>query len=163
MTSKEPKRLPSVKVYEVVVGVDYSSPSEQALQTALDMARRRTGSHVHVVAVAEGYPAAVTEALSAEATTNFLSEAKATLESYIDEQLSKRQNLFNRKTIFATADFGDPAERLVQIAKEVNANLIVVGTHGKGALEQALLGSVSQKVLREAPCSVLVVRAEPEA
>ncbi|MDX2052610.1 MAG: universal stress protein [Polyangiaceae bacterium] len=163
MTSKEPKRLPSVKVYEVVVGVDYSSPSEQALQTALDMARRRSGSHIHVVAIAEGYAPNMSEDLTADAKAAFLAEAKATLEAYVDQELARRQNLFNRRSIFTIVDFGDPADRLVEIAKEVGANLIVVGTHGKGAVEQMLLGSVSQKVLRHAPCSVLVVRAEPEA
>ncbi|MGV3721695.1 MAG: universal stress protein [Actinomycetota bacterium] len=53
---------------------------------------------------------------------------------------------------------GDPAQGLLDVARDEGADLIVVGSHGRGVLEQFLLGSVSQQVLRHAPCSVLVVR-----
>ncbi len=53
---------------------------------------------------------------------------------------------------------GDPAERIVEEAERVDADLIVVGTHGKGLPRRLLLGSVSEKVLRTAHRDVLVVR-----
>lgn len=117
---------------------------------------------MHVVSIAEGYGPSMSEDLTADAKAAFLDEAKATLESYVDQQLIRRQNLFNRKSIVAKVEFGDPAHCLIETAREIGANLIVVGTHGKGFLEEMVIGSVSSKVLREAPCSVLVVRAEPE-
>jgi nucleotide-binding universal stress UspA family protein len=158
MSTRDSRRLPSVRGFEVVVGIDYSKSAEQALATAFDMARRRTGSHVHVVAVAEGYGPRMSEDLTVDAREAFLTEASATLESTIDEVLSRRQILLNRKSIFSIVEFGDPAETLLKVARDVSANLIVVGTHGKGPLEQVLLGSVSMKVLRDAPCTVLVVK-----
>jgi nucleotide-binding universal stress UspA family protein len=54
---------------------------------------------------------------------------------------------------------GDPAEAIVQIAGEVDAGLIVMGTHGRSGLGRLLLGSVAERVLREAPCPVLTVRS----
>ncbi len=64
---------------------------------------------------------------------------------------------------------GDPASEIVRYAEEQVVDLIVMGTHGRSGLERLLMGSVAEKVMREAPCSVLVVKlpkgvrvAEPE-
>ena len=56
---------------------------------------------------------------------------------------------------------GHPFVELVRYAKDNAIDLIVVGTHGRGAIAHILLGSVAEKVVRKAPCPVLVVR-EPE-
>jgi nucleotide-binding universal stress UspA family protein len=53
---------------------------------------------------------------------------------------------------------GDPAESIVDAARSERADVIVVGSHGRGALGRALIGSVSDQVVRHAPCPVLVVR-----
>jgi nucleotide-binding universal stress UspA family protein len=56
-------------------------------------------------------------------------------------------------------EMGDPAETVCQVAAEEKADLVAVGSHGKGWARRALLGSVSQHVIQHAPCPVLVVRA----
>jgi nucleotide-binding universal stress UspA family protein len=56
-------------------------------------------------------------------------------------------------------EIGDPAETVCQVAAEEKADLVVVGSHGKGWARRALLGSVSDHVIQHAPCPVLVVRA----
>jgi nucleotide-binding universal stress UspA family protein len=53
---------------------------------------------------------------------------------------------------------GFPAEDIVRLATEVQADLIVVGTHGRRGLSHLLLGSVAERVIRTAPCPVLTVR-----
>ena len=53
---------------------------------------------------------------------------------------------------------GTPWEEILSTAQEVKADLIIVGTHGRRGLPRALLGSVAEKVVRLAPCPVLVVR-----
>ncbi|RVH85207.1 universal stress protein, partial [Sinorhizobium medicae] len=53
---------------------------------------------------------------------------------------------------------GDYAETILAVADEVDADLIVVGSRGLGGLRGLLVGSVSQKVVQHADCSVLVVR-----
>jgi nucleotide-binding universal stress UspA family protein len=53
---------------------------------------------------------------------------------------------------------GDPAGVIAEEARETGADLIVVGTRGHGAVARAVLGSVSTRIVHEAPCDVLVVR-----
>ncbi len=57
---------------------------------------------------------------------------------------------------------GQPAETIVRVALERNADLIVMGTHGRTGLGRVLLGSVAEKVVRLAPCPVLTVRYQRE-
>ncbi len=53
---------------------------------------------------------------------------------------------------------GTPSDRIVAVADQIEASLVVVGTAGGGGLRRMLLGSVAEDVLRQAPCSVLLVR-----
>lgn len=58
---------------------------------------------------------------------------------------------------------GVPAESIVEAAREAKAELIVVGTHGRTGFERLVLGSVAERVVREAPCPVLTVKAKQAA
>lgn len=58
---------------------------------------------------------------------------------------------------------GDPATAILQVAQELGCDLIVMGTHGRGGLGRLLMGSVADKVVREAPCLVLTVKVPPPA
>jgi nucleotide-binding universal stress UspA family protein len=60
-------------------------------------------------------------------------------------------------TVDRRVELGAPAQRLVAVAEDEDAELIVVGSRGRGALRAALLGSVSTEVIGAAPCPVLVV------
>jgi nucleotide-binding universal stress UspA family protein len=55
-----------------------------------------------------------------------------------------------------------PASEIVQYAKEQTIDLIVMGTHGRGFMGHAVMGSVAEKVVRTAPCPVLTVRNSPQ-
>ena len=66
-------------------------------------------------------------------------------------------------TPLASADVhilsGEPGPAICELARELSARAIVIGTRGRGGLKRALLGSVSDHVVRNAPCSVVVTRA----
>jgi nucleotide-binding universal stress UspA family protein len=53
---------------------------------------------------------------------------------------------------------GDPAEMIAEAAADANADLIVMGTHGRTGLTRLVMGSVAEEVLRHAPCPVLTIR-----
>ena len=57
---------------------------------------------------------------------------------------------------------GEPWDQIVSVAREEAVDLIVMGTHGRTGLRRALIGSVAERVVRHAPCTVMVVRA-PQA
>lgn len=57
---------------------------------------------------------------------------------------------------------GDPAAVIAETAEEIGADLIVVGSHGREGVRRALLGSVSETVIRHAPCPVFVARRQGE-
>lgn len=57
---------------------------------------------------------------------------------------------------------GNPSTEIVQTAQEINAGLIVLGTHGRTGLSHVLMGSVAERVARHAPCPVLIVREKSE-
>lgn len=58
---------------------------------------------------------------------------------------------------------GDAVDEILAHAQEDHADLIVMGTHGRGGLAHMLLGSVAEKVVRQSPCAVLTVHAKPAA
>jgi len=57
---------------------------------------------------------------------------------------------------------GNPAAEIVELAEELGVGLVVVGSRGLGGVRRALMGSVSDSVVRHAHCPVLVVRIEGE-
>ena len=56
---------------------------------------------------------------------------------------------------------GDPAMEIPEAARQIGGDLIVLGTHGRSGLRRLLMGSVSEEVVREAPCPVLTVKTPP--
>jgi nucleotide-binding universal stress UspA family protein len=53
---------------------------------------------------------------------------------------------------------GDPASEIARYAADANIDVIVIGTHGRTGVDRLVMGSVAERVMREAPCSVLVVK-----
>ena len=132
----------------IVVGYDGSDCAKRALERATGLCGN--GEVLHVVAASHLTPqvkGAVTFAdpIEAEDCRRALDEAGTML----------RERGIASKLIEAR---GDPAKLLVSAAKAANADLIVVGTHGRSSVGRSLLGSVSTSVVHHAPCDVLVVR-----
>lgn len=71
------------------------------------------------------------------------------------EKLLAEANVARSRVLITS---GAPFYEIVQMARDENADLVVVGTHGRGAVKHILLGSVAEKVVRKAPCPVLTVR-----
>ena len=139
----------SQSVYSaVVVGYDGSAGAKRALQRAV--ASARSGAAITVVTAApliyqSPTAAAMVDPRDTDECRNLLEEAAALL-----ARLGVRA-----RTVEAA---GDPAEALSDAARDLGADLIVVGTRGRNLAASLLLGSVSARIVREAPCDVLIVR-----
>lgn len=70
-----------------------------------------------------------------------------------------RNRLPQQPSALEFIEIGSPQAEIVNAAKDWPADLIVIGSHGRGGITRALLGSVAESVMRHAPCPVLVVRA----
>lgn len=97
-------------------------------------------------------------------TTEFEKTARENATRILDDTSAKlREQLGERKVAIETEVlFGSPDSRIVEMADEMKPELVVVGSHGYSGWERLLLGSVSDAVVHHAPCSVMVVRYQPE-
>lgn len=148
--------------YKIVVGYDYSQIADLAVQRAFDLAAKEEHGEVHVTTVVVQMGEYVGVGVTAVATSPIipLDDAYKQLEERIAKLMSDWQassgKTFSRLRIHVRSEV--PAEELTQLAADLDADLIVLGTHGRRGMRRLLLGSVAEEVVRRAHCPVLVVR-----
>lgn len=148
----------------VIGATDFSDPSLPALELAAVEARRRRSQLrlLHVVDV--GTFAVASAAGAAGAGLPFVHGVPGISIRAIDDLQAAAQGRLQDALIRfgvdgeAIAKAGPAAQTIVDVANCVNAELVVVGTHGRTGLARLTLGSTAEAVIRSAPCSVLVVR-----
>jgi nucleotide-binding universal stress UspA family protein len=151
----------SEKPYVIVVGTDYSPASDLALQSALDLAVARPQAHVHVVNVVRLYGTQAVVDGPAEPSgfvSVTLADATALVERYAEERRQAFRGSLDSVRVLAHLRLEAPAQEIAQLAADLEADLVVVGTHGRRGIARLLLGSVAEAVVRLAPCPVFVVR-----
>ncbi|MBN1612201.1 MAG: universal stress protein [Polyangiaceae bacterium] len=144
----------------VLVATDFSPPADEAIRQADAWAQRR-GAELSVMHVA--FQFLPMHPLFPQRNQGDLTDL-VTLESRLAEQLSDRvMELTERPDggFAVDVDFGEPYAVIVKRAEEVGAGLLAVGSTGATELERVPLGSVAEKVVRYAHCSVLVARPLP--
>jgi nucleotide-binding universal stress UspA family protein len=140
----------------VVVGVNGSETSKRAVEFAYDFASRHQAELVAVHAWSDlpldALPLRETELDWDELATEARIELAESLEGYSER--------YPDVQVLRVVTISKPVEALLNEGEE--ADLIVVGSHGRGAVRRMLLGSVSQAILHYAKCPVAVVRNPPE-
>jgi nucleotide-binding universal stress UspA family protein len=138
-----------MSVKNILVPTDFSETSEAALHYAAEMALTlgarlylihvpgRTGEHFEA-----NFPHGQFEAAARKGLSSFLTT----------EQIDRLRPEYAVRV-------GVPPEEIVRYAELCDADLIIMGTHGRSGIAHALLGSVAEQVVRVAPCPVLLVRA----
>jgi nucleotide-binding universal stress UspA family protein len=141
---------------KILLATDGSEDAELARTTAVDMATS-TDSELHVVTVAPGYPSYDVR------VPEIVEQLRKQAEKILDEQVEKierdRGKVAQKHLRIAERH---RAQQIVRVAEEIGAGLIVMGSRGLGGVRRALIGSVSDSVVRHAHCPVLVVRHEKE-
>lgn len=145
---------------KIVVGVDGSDHAQAALRWAADEAKLRGASLVAAHAwtyspsMAVGAPDLM--AMPAGNIVEELDADRAAAERALSDAVSAALGEEPGITVEALLVEDAPGEGLVALAQD--ADLVVVGTRGRGSIAQALLGSVSHHVVQHAPCPVVIVR-----
>lgn len=149
----------TTKPFTIVVGVDYSDLGEQALESGFANAGAHPESRLHVIHVlgARGTQLGSVVAPDLTAESERLREhVQLVLTHYLEGRADQTNSPIERVTIHI--GLYDAAGTISQLAQSVDADLVVVGTHGRRGVKHLLLGSVAEATVREAPCPVLVVR-----
>jgi nucleotide-binding universal stress UspA family protein len=142
----------------ILLATDGSEEAELALKTAVDLADC-TNSELHVVTVGREYHPAHFEVPE---TGRLLDEARRVMErearEVLDGQVKKIEEAGGNVAQVHLRTGGHRDREIVRVGEEIGAGLIVMGSRGLGGLRRALMGSVSDSVVRHAHCPVLVVR-----
>ena len=145
----------------ILLATDGSKQAELAALTAVDIAAS-TNSELHMVTVARLEPR---PAHDVPESGSYLKRWYASIEREAQELLDKEVKT-SKKTggIIPQVHLGrgQPDREIVHLADEIGAGLIVMGSRGRGGVRRALMGSVSDSVVRHAHCPVLVVRKEDQ-
>ena len=143
-----------VSLATIVCAVDFSASSTRALGYATSIARRAGGRLVLVHALE--WLDEELEAPAAGGNTNALPTSEDDARRGLDELLTADARACDPELVVA---HGVPAGEVLRIARERDASVIVLGVDGGHAVERTLFGSTVQRVVREAQCPVLTVRA----
>jgi nucleotide-binding universal stress UspA family protein len=149
---------------KIVLATDGSEDANHAARTATDLAQK-TSSELHVVYVGgEGvYETPLVDLATLEPTwiareyPDLVSNLERTERELLDNEIEQVQAA-GGMVAQAHLRMGEAAPEIVDLAEEIGAGLIVMGSTGQGGIKRALLGSVSESVVKHAHCPVLVVR-----
>ncbi len=147
------------EIHNVVTPVDFSDNSRLIAESSAYLAGK-FGASMHLVFVVqnfEDYSGFFVPQMTLPSLEGELAESAETkMASFCGEMLEYSQAA-GVKNLDYKVLMGDVAEKLVEYATDVEADLIVMGTHGYKGLEKIMFGSVAAKVVRGAPCPVMTI------
>ena len=151
---------------KILLATDGSGEAALAARTAADLAQK-TGSELHVVYVSDIDPTALLYPEAADP------EGVEMPDPVLEEELERESERRGGEVLDAEAErvraaggtvaethlaVGEPAREVVHLAEDLGAGVIVMGSRGRGGIRRALMGSVSDSVVRHAHCPVFVIR-----
>lgn len=154
------------KPYVVVAGTDFSTDAARGIAVAYDHARSQTPAELHVVHVAFAVDVSLQAAIAPGMDMATLQvprsdELHAQLLKHLDTVLGKTDHSADGVRVIAHVVVDVPNFGLAQLASQLEADLLVVGSHGRRGLARFFLGSVAEASLRTATCPVLVIPPAP--
>ena len=138
----------------ILVPVDFSDCSEHALDYAVALGAK-LDAKIHLLNVI-GIPSLGVPELGVAVTASVIDSVVRANQAALDKLADARRKLVSFGEVMLRT--GDARELILQACEEVNADLIVMGTHGRRGVSRVLLGSVAESVVRTAPCPVLAIR-----
>ena len=142
----------------IVVGTDGSDTAKEAVRQAAELARA-LGARVLLVSAYEPVPESRLRQERTEVPTDvsWMVNPREDVQAVLDEE-AESIRAGGVSDVEAYAREGDPADAILDVAEEKQADLIVVGNKGMTGARRFLLGSVPNKVSHHAPCNVMIVR-----
>lgn len=147
---------------KILLATDGSEFSFEAAKACCDMIKLNDDSTLKIISVIELVKPSDAFGTSDEYFAMTQKALRGVAEDMVEDMRRAMRRMLegNDIDIETKAISGNPKETIVKEAEDWGADLIVVGSHGRGFWGRMLIGSVSNAVVRHAPCSVLVVRRE---
>jgi nucleotide-binding universal stress UspA family protein len=141
----------------IVVGTDGSDTAAEAVRQATELASA-VGARIYIVCAYEAVPESRlrSERLEVPQDLQWMVNPRADVEKLLEDEADAVR--VAGVTVETLAREGDPADAILDVAEQRDADLIVVGNKGMTGAKRFLLGSVPNKVSHHAPCSVLIIR-----
>jgi nucleotide-binding universal stress UspA family protein len=141
-----------IRLQRILVPTDFSESARHALSYGVSFAKEY-GAELLMLHVVETIPVGYASDLFPVPMAEVFQE----MSGYARAELGKLAAEVGEKGVKAREIVaqGKPSAEICRVAKEEQADMIVLGTHGKGVLDQALFGSTTERVVRRAPCPVL--------
>ena len=133
-----------IHVERILYPTDFSSYANQA--------------YFHAVGLAQKHGAGLTIAFVYDEAKADTPAGQSNPRAYWLAQLEQIRPLDDAIPVKHVFLEGEASEQIVRYAREARMSLVVMGTHGRSLVERGVLGSVAERVLRDAPCSVMVVK-----
>ena len=146
-SGKADAALPVFRLKKILVPVDFSECSKKALQYAIPFARQ-FGAELTLLHLVQRYPMATEVGPVEIESVEDVQESLEALRGTVGDAVPAK----------ALVRVGDSYFGIIEAAKELGIDLIILSTHGRKGLERVLLGSTTEKVVRHAGCPVLIVR-----
>jgi len=138
--------------HDILVPIDFSADAEAALDYACTLAIELDAT-VHLInALGAGLPE-----LAVALTDHMIETLRAGSMAQLEKLAAARMPAVKIGKVFVQP--GEPRDAIIEVATNLPADLIVIGSQGRRGVSRLLLGSVAEGVVRRAPCPVLVVRA----
>lgn len=148
-----------LRLETLLVPIDFSAHSDRALEYALELAAA-VGARIHLL-----HSYHMSAQLAPPYLTTLAREFVERIRGESAEALRKAEERVHGAGIPCESHLTErhPVEAILSEAERLQADLIVMGTHGHTGLEHVLIGSVAQRTARRAPCPVITVKAAPGA
>jgi universal stress protein A len=159
LNSDFPEALVIQNVKKILAPIDFSEISMEAMRGAMELAKG-IGAEVHLVHMIAPHHHFIPLPLATNAEQSRELVREAAMLEQAEEELKriKKDEFGDSKNVVTFAEVGHPVQKLLDYAKRNEIDLIMLATHGRTGAEHLVIGSVAEKLVRYAPCSVLVYR-----
>jgi nucleotide-binding universal stress UspA family protein len=145
----------TMEIHRILAPTDFSDLSKQGLKSALELAQS-FGAKLLLIHVVEPPPYPVEGILPSPLDSTLLDDLERQANQEISKMLANMQG--SAVEVEGRVVVGVPYRKIVEVAEEEKADLLVVTTHGRTGLVHLVMGSVAEKIVRTAPCPVLTIR-----
>lgn len=149
-----------LRLRKILVPTDFSDASYKALRQALELARQFSSDVllIHVVEPIHPYPVTGLSSYPMDLPPDPIFEIRGEAGKLL-EQLKLEAKTKTGLALETMLRVGRAYDQITEVARDADVDLIVISTHGYTGLKHVLLGSTAERVVRHAPCPVMVIRA----